>query len=366
MKILVLTKIKLQLYINKRIHTTEEYLENEHFFEGWARGFRENGHDIILDGRSHFFIPTGFAYRFPKTFYYLKAFFHVTGFILVDRWFLSRSIEKRVKQEGIDFIFTEINDFLTVASIERMKKAGVSVTEWFGVFPDMVPKRILRTLNHYSHIWCPGDIEAEFRKHGVTNPNIHYIGFSYNEKFMHPDFDKEYAHDICFVGGIGKHHSNRIKILEAVAQRFDDFVFYGYGIEHTAPDSILRQRFKGWADHETLRKLFSSSKIALNLTLDGYDRVKRGINVRSFEIPACRGAVQISAVVKDLKEYFRDDEIVFFESLDDLISKIVFFLRNEDKRKDCAGRAYKRVQNYRHSTNVQKLVEFVMTSRHLQ
>lgn len=363
MEILILTKIKPQLYINKRIRTTEEYLNNEHFFEGWARGFREKGHSVKLDGRSHFFIPKWLAYRLPKAYRYLSAFFRVTGFALIDNWFLSRSIEKRVKQEGIDLTFTEINDFLTISSIERMKKEGVSVTEWFGVFPDMVPKRILRTLNHYSHIWCPGDIEDEFRTYGITNPNIHYISFSYNEKFMYSDFDKDYAHDICFVGGIGKHHSDRIKVLERVAYTFDDFAFYGYGIENTAPDSILRKKFKGWADHEVMRKLFSSSKIAINLTVDNYNRAKRGINSRCFEIPACRGALQLSTYIGNIKDFFQDDEIVFFENPDELLSKASFFLKNEGKRKEYVEKAYNTVQKYRHSDKVNRLLELVMQSK---
>ncbi|HUK56428.1 MAG TPA: glycosyltransferase [Nitrospiria bacterium] len=358
MKVLILTKCK-RPFLRGTIGGVEDYIQNDHAFEGWWSGFRNHGLQTLLDGRSRFFIPLSVAYRFPKLYFWLSGLLFVTGLSLVDRYCLSRSIENRVSNENIDLIFTEINDFLSMASIDRMKKKGVVVTEWFGVFPDMVPKRILRTLDHYSHIWCPGDIVDEFRKRGVENPNIHYIETSFNEKFFHHEFEKKYAYDVCFVGGIGKPHSGRIPILEKVAERFERFAFYGYGIEQAGRSSALRKRFKGWADHHTMRKLFSSSKIALNLTLDGYDRVKKGVNARCFEIPACGGALQLSAFHRNMKDYFNDDEIAYFHDPDDLISKINYYLSREGERVAVVEKALQKAKTYSYSNKVPALMNII-------
>ncbi len=161
------------------------------------------------------------------------------------------------------------------------------------------------------------------------------------------------------MGSVGKAHSNRVEILEKVAENFESFDFYGYGIKNTRPGSILRKRYKGWANDEVKRKLFSSSKIAINLTLDGCDRVKRGVNARSFEIAACRGALQLCMYIKNMEEYFDGNEIVLFSNPDELVSKITYCLANDMERKEIVERSYKRNKENTYTNKVQKIIQVV-------
>lgn len=338
MKILVLTKTKYQ-FLKKGIKNANEYIQSDSFFSGWISAFQKSGHDIISDSRSFYFLPLKLAFKFPNIYIFLAKVTKKLRLHLIDRFFLSQSIKKLAKKQGVNLIFTELNDFLTIKAIEELKSEGIIVAQWVGIYPEMLSNDLLCSLDYYNHILTPGDIQEEFRKAGIKNAKFHYIGCSYNEKLLYNDYDPIYAYDIVFVGGITEKHLNRIAILEKIADNFDNFAFYGYGIDYFPANSKVRKHYKGWAEIKTIRKLFSSSKIALNLTLDNYDRYKHGINARAFEIPACKGAVQLALYHKNFDDFFNENEIVFFHNIQDIVIQIKSLLKRNDLN-DIVARSY--------------------------
>lgn len=66
------------------------------------------------------------------------------------------------------------------------------------------------------------------------------------------------------------------------------------------------------------------------------------IKARNFEVPGC-GSFLLTEPAENLEEYYRDgDEVVCFESVDDLVEKIRYHLDREDERARIAAAGYER------------------------
>ena len=178
---------------------------------------------------------------------------------------------------------------------------------------------------------------------------------------MFYDYDDKYKYDIVFIGGIGKLHSNRIEILESLAKKYENFAFFGYGVENIPDNYELRKKYKGWADTKMMRKLFSSSKIALNLTLDNYEKVAKGFNSRLFEISACGGAIQVAPNDNKINEFFlTNDEVFVFNSANELFNQIEYLLQLEGAmQRDIAERCLAKSTNYSYKKRAKKMLSHV-------
>jgi spore maturation protein CgeB len=88
--------------------------------------------------------------------------------------------------------------------------------------------------------------------------------------------------------------------------------------------------------------IFRQSKINLNLTASSHTNYRNQIKGRNFEIPGC-GGFQLSEYAERLDEFFiPDKEIVCFNSLDEMLEKIRFYLGNENERNSIAQAGYER------------------------
>jgi spore maturation protein CgeB len=79
---------------------------------------------------------------------------------------------------------------------------------------------------------------------------------------------------------------------------------------------------------DELRKLYASAKIFLNLPAP---QVVLSFQPRIFEIAGCKG-FQIADNRRLLRYLFTDDELVVFNTIDDLIEKIDYYLSHEKER----------------------------------
>ena len=65
------------------------------------------------------------------------------------------------------------------------------------------------------------------------------------------------------------------------------------------------------------------------------------IKARVVEVPMCGGFL-LTSYAEGLEEYFRiGEEIICFTSLQDLISKVKYYLENDEERKKIAAAGYK-------------------------
>lgn len=122
-----------------------------------------------------------------------------------------------------------------------------------------------------------------------------------------PQTPKRY--DWCFVGN--QQFEERQRILGKVRERFP-------------------QCFLGSAFGDDMRKIYSSSKLILNIAI-GND-----VNMRVFEAQACGGLLITSATENGEDELFPD--LVCYRTVEDLLEKMAYYLAKDRERADLAIR----------------------------
>jgi spore maturation protein CgeB len=102
-------------------------------------------------------------------------------------------------------------------------------------------------------------------------------------------------------------------------------------------------------------KALQANKIALGLL----HRANRDLHTsRSFEIPAC-GGFMLAERTAEHQEYFAEDrEAVYFDTFDELMDKIRYYLRHDAARTRIAADGYRRClhSGYRYVDRARELL----------
>ena len=124
--------------------------------------------------------------------------------------------------------------------------------------------------------------------------------------------------------------------------RLRDFCFKLYTGSDTKKFPALNACNQGTVDYHTQMPLvFAASRINLNISLRS---IHSGIPLRVLDIMACGGFV-LSNWQPELAEYFTEgEEIALFESKEECMEKIAYYLSHEEKRKEIAAAGKRKVQ----------------------
>lgn len=223
--------------------------------------------------------------------------------------------------------------------------------------------------DNYSKYWAPyfnwvvtADSRAPEKYHKIGYKNVIKSQFACNH-FLYKPLNLPKIYDVTF---IGQPHSNRKKIIEKIKKTGINIKCWG----------------KGWSNgrvsQEEMIKIFSQSKINLNLTkssgnislkelvkiflkrknnksiqidnphhwIDNFKsflgKRREQIKGRNFEIPGCQGFL-ITGDADNLCDYYEDgNEIVIYKDTNDLINKIKYYLEHDEEREVIAHAGYKR------------------------
>lgn len=190
------------------------------------------------------------------------------------------------------------------------------------------------------------------------DPKIHF------PTKLAPEERGAFAGDIAFIGTFRR---ERADDLGRVADAAVDAVLnvWGGGWHKMSRPSYwlrrrswarLRRRIRGrelWG--EEMGKALQANKIALGLL----HRANRDLHTsRSFEIPAC-GGFMLAERTAEHQEYFAEDrEAVYFDTFDELMDKIRYYLRHEAARTRIAADGYRRClhSGYRYVDRARELL----------
>lgn len=131
----------------------------------------------------------------------------------------------------------------------------------------------------------------------------------------------------------------RIKTFQAVGSRFSMDLW-----TQSDTSQLPMVRVRGAADSTTMMpKIIRCSKINLNLT---NRPIKTGLPLRIFDILGCGGFL-ISNYQAEIPEYFTPDhDLVLYESIDDLLDKIDYYLKHDDQRRQIAKNGHQKVREF--------------------
>lgn len=128
----------------------------------------------------------------------------------------------------------------------------------------------------------------------------------------------------------------RIALLGAVAEKLPLTVYSG------SDYAIPKARMKKPIDHLTESPVaMNRSKINLNITLRS---IKSGMPLRIFEIMGSGGFLMTNFQADFLEFFTPEEDFVYFEDREDLISKCSYYLEHEEERRSIASNGLKKIR----------------------
>lgn len=145
----------------------------------------------------------------------------------------------------------------------------------------------------------------------------------------------------------------RINILTDVASHFPLKIFTPNN-NYVIPNASNM----GVADYLTETPyIFHDSKINLNITLRS---IKSGIPLRCMEIMSCGGFLLTNFQSDFFKHFVAGEDFVYFESNDDMLQKIDYYLTHEKERSSIAESGYQKViKNHSYETIFQQIFNII-------
>jgi spore maturation protein CgeB len=133
------------------------------------------------------------------------------------------------------------------------------------------------------------------------------------------------------VSFVGQPHGNRPQVVQSLLARGIALKVFGYGWQ-----GARRLPF-----HEMVR-VFSRSRINLNLSNASVDDTHQQIKGRNFEVPGTRSFL-LTGPADNLADYYTDGkEVVVFHSPEEMVDLIHFYSTHETEREAIAEAGYRR------------------------
>lgn len=131
----------------------------------------------------------------------------------------------------------------------------------------------------------------------------------------------------------------RSEILEEIGEKHQVNLFTGD--KNYKPKGVIN---RGKVDYyKEMPHVFKNTDINLNITLRS---IQRGIPLRCMDIMGCGGFL-LTNYQEDFLHFFEPfEDYVYFESRQDLMDKIDYYLEHEDERLQIAENGYKKVKEY--------------------
>lgn len=156
-------------------------------------------------------------------------------------------------------------------------------------------------------------------------------------------FGNEYTYDeyqmAADVLGMEVTGREREMVIQKIAEHYPITLYTSSELSEAF--QVLNVKNRGYANYETeVPMIFHESKINLNITSK---TIESGIPQRVLDILGC-GGFCLTNYQPEIAESFDDGkELVMYSSMEDLISKVDYYLKHDEERKQIAENGYQKV-----------------------
>lgn len=183
------------------------------------------------------------------------------------------------------------------------------------------------------------------------NPGVHKPYNAFEEK----------EREVVFVGLC---EPSREEVVEALLSAGISVTVVGYGWKPFVSKNIGKRKFLYLGEKISgteYGRLLSSAKFGLGLLSK---RFPERHTTRTFEIPACRSLL-LTEKNEEISNFFEEDEVVYFQGLEDLIQQIKHLLVNKGELEKRTIAGYKKVQEgaFDYSSLLGKVLEVILQKR---
>lgn len=258
---------------------------------------------------------------------------------------------KVIYSEALDsdlFIWVHTHGWQTPGSIDmidvlhELKKHGIPTMTyhldlWFGINrqKDLENDGFYRSIGHFFTV---DKLMADwFNKNTKVKGHFMPPGVYDKECYIHPDKNKKYYdHDVIFVGSKRYHQEYpfRPQLIDFLRETYKNRFCHVGGDGDT-----------GTVRGDDLNRIYARSKIAIGDTLNINFNYPYYTSDRLFESTG-RGGFTIYPKIVGLDQYFKDDEVIWYEhgNLNDLKKKIDYYLEHDDEREQIRLRGHERTK----------------------
>jgi spore maturation protein CgeB len=199
---------------------------------------------------------------------------------------------------------------------------------------------------------------------------VYYLPLAVNPVVYKPKYvPLHYQSDICFIGNA---FFNRVRLIDQIAPFLAsrETRIIGYLWRRLRRYRSLKRHIRiAWISADEAASYYNGAKIVINIHRAHDDKVHNknsrnipglSINPRTYEIAAC-GAFQLSDVRQDLGDlYIPGVEIETYSSPEELVDKMVYFLHNEEQRKQIAIKGFmKTLEKHTYQNRLAQLLKII-------
>lgn len=326
-------------------------------------GFFGSNPDIYTYATSFFNTFKQIGYQVDKFDYRQNVFFP-----FLKDFSINYFLRKKVNRFEPDLIFFVKSENIFPETLRKIQKdTGSFLVNFYPDNPFVFwngnsNSNILKSLNLYDCflIWSKiliGPLKSAGCK------SVYYFPFAFepgifSQKIDLTEFDrKKYFSDVCFVG---TWDLEREIWLTELCKKFPQLNLGIWGNlwkKRLNARSILLTKVRGNAIYgQDMQKAFACSKIVLNFIRE---QNMTSHNMRTFEVTASRAFLLTERTLEQSKQLFSEGEsIECFASIEELINKIDFYLKNDEHRSRIAEHGFERAQDFKMPFVLQEFMKF--------
>ncbi|KAB2488079.1 CgeB family protein [Priestia endophytica] len=274
------------------------------------------------------------------------------------------SLKLNVLEFEPDLVFTMTGFILPEQMTEWLKDQKNKLAVWMTEDPYYMDKTV-EIINRYDYIFTIDRASLEhYQKNG--HPHVYLLPLGTDPNTFSPSThsDEQELIDICLVGYPYPDRIELIKFLLKETQYTIEVVGGKWKDELREWSKDQRLKITDWQPPHKVVNYYNNAKIILNThrpqdlveNNNSMGIISKSINNRTFDVASC-GAFQLISHQPDLRYYFSEKEMVSFESQEELIEKIHFYIKNEEKRKEIALNAREVV--LKHHTFAHRIKEII-------
>jgi len=256
---------------------------------------------------------------------------------------INSKLIKTAQKTKPHFVFILKGEPLSVETLDILRNEIGAVTfNWFGDDPWEFPTFSGKVANHYDFFFTYDPYSVKLYNK-IGQKNAFHLPYGYDEHLvdsieLSEKEKKKYECDIAF---IGSHYPKREELLVQLKDKYK-LKIWGRGWKGTSCEDL----YQGSALYGTdMLKAMKSVKILLNIHKgfeEGIEESGEGLNLRVMEAVASK-SFQLTNNQADIKNRFvPNKEIAVFNSWNECLDKIEYFLDDDKKRKTIAEAGYNR------------------------
>lgn len=267
----------------------------------------------------------------------------------ITYWAFNSSLVGAAKELRPDVVFVSKGAHVAAKALLSMKEATDAVLINYSTddpfcransTPDLI-----RAIPHYDLYATPRLANMEdLRRAGAKHVTHTHFAYHPNNHFPeHPSGAEaeRFASDVVFVGGAD---DDRVPYFDAISEipNIKLALYGGYWTNHPR----LRRYAKGFARGRDYRFALCGAKMSIGLVR----RANRdGHVMRSFEVPACGTFMLAERTTEHCELFDEDKEAAYFDSREELVDKVRYYLSHDTERERIAAAGHRRVTAYRNT-----------------